>query len=84
MPARIQVIEETRSDSIDGGWRLCFQWCEYVYEDGTSQNGYRFIWRRPNGNMQPARGQARIPSVAVLEELVATARRQGWSERTAG
>jgi hypothetical protein len=48
-----------------GHWRLCFQWVTYRYEDGSpAQDGYRFIWRRPDGSLQPARGQARIPSGA--------------------
>jgi len=83
MPARIQVIHETCTNHREGEWDLCFQWCQYVYEDGTNEHGYRFIWRRPDGSLQPARGQARIPSVAVLEELVATAKREGWGELSA-
>jgi len=80
MPARVQVINETGVKCGDPGWKLCFQWCLYVYEDGTSENGYRFIWRRPNGSLQPARGQARIPSLATLSKLVKTAEREGWGE----
>ncbi len=83
MPARIQVIHETCTSHREGEWGLCFQWCQYVYEDGTNEHGYRFIWRRPDGSLQPARGQARIPSVAILEELVVTAKREGWGELSA-
>lgn len=83
MPARIQVINETCTDYGEREWNLCFQWCQYVYEDGSNEHGYRFIWRRPDRSLQPARGQARIPSVSVLEELVATAKREGWGGLTA-
>jgi hypothetical protein len=45
--------------------------------------GYRFIWKRPpseGSSLQAARGQARIPSVRVLEQLVAQARAGGWAD----
>jgi hypothetical protein len=47
--------------------------------DGSGEQlGYRFIWRRPNGDLQGARGQARIPSLADIQELTAIALREGW------
>ena len=80
MPARVQVINETCTDYGEDEWNLCFQWCQYIYEDGTNEHGYRFIWRRPDGTLQPARGQARIPSIEILEKLVKKAKRQGWGD----
>jgi hypothetical protein len=63
----------------EGGWQLCFQWVTYTHNNGTpSERGYRFIWRRPDGTLQPARGQARIPSAADLFELMQRATRDGW------
>ena len=79
MPNRVQVIEEARLDDTET--TLCLQWCQYVYEDGTSEYGYRFIWRR-DGRLLPSRGQARIPSLAALEKLVAQAKRGGWANHT--
>ena len=62
-----------------GGWQLCFQWVTYTYADASpSERGYRFIWRRPNGTLQPARGQARIPSAADLFDLLQKAAAEGW------
>lgn len=29
--------------------------CEYFYENENSEKGYRFIWKKPNENLQPAR-----------------------------
>ncbi len=81
MPTRVQVIHEVRQATEDDVPTLCLQWCQYVYEDGWSEHGYRFIWRRENGNLQPARGQARIPSIKVIEELVAQAKRDGWGDK---
>ena len=78
MPARVQVIHEVRNTTEDNRPTLCFQWCQYVYEDGTNEYGYRFIWRRADGRLQPARGQARIPSIQVIEGMVAQAEREGW------
>jgi len=81
--ARVQVLEETTTtnDADSDDWTLWFQWCRYLYDDGEIQHGYRFIWRRPKGeggSLQAARGQARIPSVRVLEELVEKAKNEGW------
>lgn len=83
MAARVQVIHEAAPDKTDGQWSLVFQWCLYVYDDGNSENGYRFIWRRPDGSLQPARGQARIPSLADAERLMQVARQEGWGELSA-
>ena len=50
----------------------------YMYSDGNSEEGFRFIWRRPDGHLQAARGQARIPERKYLEELTKKAEAQGW------
>lgn len=79
---RVQIIHEARkNDPIEiDDWVLCFQWCLYVYDDGSSENGYRFIWRRPNGKLQPARGQARIPSIEQATALMDIAKNKGWGD----
>ena len=59
-------------------WTLCFQECTWHYDDGTSDDGYRFIWRHPGGNLQPARGQARIPDATALRSLLDAALKAGW------
>jgi hypothetical protein len=80
--ARVQVIEEVAEDfEKPDEWVLWLQWCLYVYDDGSSENGYRFIWRRPKsdgGSLQAARGQARIPSLAVAKALMDKAEKAGW------
>jgi hypothetical protein len=50
-------------------------------EDGETQDGYRFIWRRPDGSLQAARGQARIPSIGDAEKLIQMARSGGWGDK---
>ena len=77
------VLEETKLSRPDG-WALCFQWCRYVHSDKTIEYGYRFIWRWPNGNLQAARGQARLPSVELMERLIAKARHEGWADKDSG
>jgi hypothetical protein len=77
---RVQVIKEAKSSVKPNSWQLCFQWCLYVYDNGTSQNGYRFIWRQPDGKLQPARGQARIPSINHALTLINEAKETGWGD----
>lgn len=75
--ASVKIIEEVQNGSI-GHWSLCFQLCEYYYDDGSSETGYRFIWRRPDGSLQAARGQARLPNLQSIHELMALAAKAGW------
>lgn len=76
---------EIRNEVISGepsDWRLCFHECVYHYDDGTEQTGFRFIWRRPDGSLQAARGQARIPNEEDLFGLLQMAETEGWFNRT--
>ena len=75
--ARVQVLEEVFTE-MEGGWSLCLQWCRYVYDNGTLEQGYRYIWRRPNHSLQAARGQARSPSISVMKDLISRAEAAGW------
>ena len=74
---RVEVLKEV-SQGIENDWNLCFQYCRYEFEDGTEENGYRFIWRRPNKSLQGAMGQARIPSIADILTLTSKAMAEGW------
>jgi hypothetical protein len=75
----VDIHHEVRGEVEEGGWQLCFQWCTYNYQgDAPSEDGYRFIWRKPNGNLEPARGQARIPSAAHIFNLLRLASNAGW------
>jgi len=79
--ARVQVINQvTRGNPRARRWALYLQWCRYLYDDGNMEQGYRFIWKRPDGSLQPARGQARIASLREAEELIQMARDQGWGD----
>jgi hypothetical protein len=85
--ARVAVINEVQAvpdPEDDIGWRLSLQWCRYNYSDGGSELGYRFIWRKPNGNLQAARGQARLPSRKLVDFLFEQAAKEGWGERDDG
>jgi hypothetical protein len=75
--ARVFIHDEV-TDSPAGRWQLCFQRCTYNYGNGSAEDGLRFIWRRPDGSLQPARGQARIPNSAHLLRLMALASEAGW------
>jgi len=83
--ARVSIIKEVIAVPEDSEWRLCLQWCRYNYGDGTDELGYRFIWRRPDtGNLQAARGQARLPSRKLVDYLFDQATKQGWGDKTDG
>jgi len=75
--ANIEILREVCAGN-EGDWRLCFQWARYHYEDDDPQMGYRFIWRRPDGSLQAARGQARIPSASEMFDLIGQASAAGW------
>jgi hypothetical protein len=75
---RTRGILNEVSHAYSSGWSLNFQRVRYHYEDGSFHDGYRFIWRWPAGALQPARGQARLPSLAVIRDLIDQAERAGW------
>ena len=77
--ARVFVIHEACEDPAEQ-WRLCFQWCRYVYDNGDTEGGYRFIWRRDNDSLAAARGQARIESIAKANSLMRIAHKEGWGD----
>lgn len=76
--AKVEIHNEVKAKA-DSDWILAFQYCTYIYDDGSTQDGYRFIWRRPNDSLQAARGQARIPSVPVALKLIGEAVKRGWA-----
>ncbi len=76
--ARYAIIHSVDSDHESGDWYLSFQYGRYEYDDGSSERGYRFIYHRPDGSLQPARGQARIPSGTVMMSLITKALEEGW------
>jgi len=74
--ARFKILHEVTNGEV-GNWHLCFQWGIYLYDNGEAESGYRFIWRRPDGTLQAARGQARIPSATDIFELIQLATQKG-------
>lgn len=75
--AYVEILHETKH-LMDSGWYLCFQHCKYNYDNGGIQEGYRFIWRRPDGTLQAARGQARLPSISIILKMTSIALSEGW------
>lgn len=76
--ANVKIHNEVKAKA-ESDWILAFQYCTYYYDDGFTQDGYRFIWYRPDGTLQAARGQARIPSVPVALKLIGEAVKRGWA-----
>ena len=77
--ANVEVLESVQSHNIQGEWNLLFQWVSFHYDNEQApQQGYRFIWEDPDGNLRPSRGQARIPSAKDLLLLIHRATDAGW------
>lgn len=76
--AYVKINKEVPKAVHNGCWTLCFQKVTYHYDDGSTQDGYRFIWRRPNGSLQAARGQARIESYEQMQSLIDQAKKEGF------
>lgn len=76
---KVEQQVTTKFDPLKSdGWQLAFQWGWYVDQiDGSCRPGYRFIWLR-GGKMQPTRGQARLPSLRLIRELIDQAESEGW------
>lgn len=80
--AYVKIHKEVPSSENNGAWTLCFQKVIYCYDDGSTQDGFRFIWRRPDGSLQAARGQARIESYQQMQLLVEMAKTEGFFNET--
>ncbi len=76
--AWVEVLNEAKEHDNPNQWCLCFQECMYNYSPGCSEKGFRFIWRYTDGKLQPARGQARIPTVGTIFDLLFLAIEAGW------
>ena len=80
--AYVKVHRQVLKDANSGEWTLCFQKVTYHYDDGSTQDGFRFIWRRPNGSLQAARGQARIETYEQMMALINQAKEEGFFEES--
>ena len=78
--ALVNIHRQVPENAKSGEWTLCFQKETYHYDDGSTQDGFRFIWRRPDGSLQAARGQARIESYEQMMALINQAKEEGFFE----
>jgi hypothetical protein len=78
MQTRIVVFDQVNEHDRLNEWCLSFQRVRYIYENGDAEDGFRFIWIRPNGNLQAARGQARIPRLSDAVRLIQQGVERGW------
>jgi hypothetical protein len=77
--AIVQVINSAEIKPYAGSdYTICYQWCRYIHADGTVDYGYRFIWKNGKGHLMAHRGQARLPSIAIIQKLIAIAISEGW------
>ena len=87
MPTRVMILEKVVHPELffpepetGAAWRLYLHWVRYMHEDGGLEHGFRFMWRRPDGSLQAARGQARIPSLDDVDVLLRLARQEPWGK----
>ena len=76
--AYVKIHRQVPENVNTGEWTLCFQKVTYHYDDGSAQDGFRFIWRRADGSLQAARGQARIESYEQMMALINQAKKEGF------
>ena len=69
---------------VGSNWLLVLQYGRYVFEDGEFQEGYRFMYRDPEGKLRPFRAGARIPSLRMARELMQRASDGGWGDLDGG
>ncbi len=80
--AHVKIHRQVPENTNSGEWTLYFQKVTYHYDDGSTQDGFRFIWRRPDGSLQAARGQARIESYEQIMALINQAKERGSLKET--
>ena len=78
--AHVHIHKQVPENANSGEWTLYFQKVTYHYDDGSTQDGFRFIWRRPDGSLQAARGQARIETYEQMMALINQAKKEGFFE----
>ena len=76
--AHVKIHRQVPENVNTGEWTLCFQKVTYHYDDGSTQDGFRFIWRRLDGSLQAARGQARIETYEQMMGLIEQAKQAGF------
>lgn len=62
---------------IDKDWTLCLQECQYIYGNGSLDNGYRFIWQYKN-DYKRYPDQTRIPKLEDSKLLIELAQNEKW------
>jgi hypothetical protein len=72
------ILHEVRYPQAYRTLTLCFQYVCYHLEDGREEEGYRFIYRAPDGRMLS--GILYIPTAEQLWALLQDAIRDGWLE----
>lgn len=70
------VLHEDCHAPVDG-YTLCLQRCRYTHNGEPQRDGYRFVWKTPDGTPIDADTQAIIPSLTVLMDLAEATKQRG-------
>ena len=68
----------TRKDTQASSWECYFREVDALLPEGDLSLWW---WRRPNGSLQAARGQARIETYEQMMALINQAKEEGFFER---
>ena len=72
-------VEHCTSVELGPQTELLLQYGTWHFDDGTTGEGYRFIYRE-DGKLKTYRGQARILSLQIVRQLLEQATTEGWAD----
>lgn len=77
MRATFKIINEVPETYEEGEYTLFLQWGILKLENGEEEKGYRFIWRKPTGELAP-KASAIIQTSSDIFKLIGAACEKGW------
>lgn len=71
-------VEHCTSVELGPSTELLLQYGTWHLDNGNTRKGYRFIYRE-DGKLKTYRGQARIPFLQIVRQLLEQATTEGWA-----
>ena len=64
------VVHYSVEKKLKSGKMICLQDCTWMYSDGSTESGFRFIRKSVDGKLLAHRGQACIPKIKIASDLI--------------